>query len=113
MRIQTILNRLEKFKSFVYREAHWEDFKGDPRWVVRVRRRKNIRVYCSGCGRVRFGHFRLHDGVLELPRGLLRPMPVRPLVPIPGRRRSGAGVGLRTTLSEEMNPLEANHQGVS
>ena len=23
MRIQTILNRVEKFKSFVYGEAHW------------------------------------------------------------------------------------------
>ena len=30
MRIQTILNRVEKFKSFTYGEAHFEDQPGGP-----------------------------------------------------------------------------------
>jgi transposase len=51
MRIQTILNRVEKFKSFVYGQAHLEERDGGPALVVRVRPRKNARPFCSGCGR--------------------------------------------------------------
>src|SRR4051812_42919 len=51
MRIQTILNRVEKFKSFVYGEARLEERDGGPSLVVRVRPRKNGRPSCSGCGR--------------------------------------------------------------
>ncbi len=42
MHIQTILNRVEKFKSFAYGKAHWEDVQGDPALVIRVRSRKNV-----------------------------------------------------------------------
>jgi hypothetical protein len=41
MRIQTILNRVEKFKSFVYDEAHIEKQADGPALVVRVLPRKN------------------------------------------------------------------------
>jgi transposase len=51
MRIQTILNRVEKFKSFVYAGAILEERAGGPALVVRVRPRKNGRPSCSGCGR--------------------------------------------------------------
>ena len=48
--IQTILNRVEKFKSFVYGKAAWRSTTrpgtGGP-----DRPRKNSRPYCSGCGR--------------------------------------------------------------
>ena len=40
MRIQTILNRVEKFKSFVYGEARLEEQGGGPALVVQVRSRK-------------------------------------------------------------------------
>ena len=51
MRIQTILNQVEKFKSFVYGEASLET--RDDGWalVVEMEPRKNGRVFCSGCGR--------------------------------------------------------------
>jgi transposase len=49
MRIQTILNRVEKFKSFVYDDAHLEEQSGGPALVVQIIPRKNNRPYCSGC----------------------------------------------------------------
>jgi transposase len=51
MRIQTILNRVEKFKSFVYGEASLEECADGPALVVRMAARRNSRVFCSGCGR--------------------------------------------------------------
>jgi transposase len=45
MRIQTILNRVEKFKSFVYSDAMLEERAGGPALVVRVRARNNGRPY--------------------------------------------------------------------
>jgi transposase len=51
MRIQTILNRVEKFQSFVYGEARLEEQDGGPALVVQVRSRKNSLPHCSGCGR--------------------------------------------------------------
>ncbi len=51
MRIQTILNRVEKFKSFVYAEAHIEEQDDGPALVVHVLPRKNSLPYCSGCYR--------------------------------------------------------------
>jgi hypothetical protein len=50
MRIQTILNRVEKFKSFVYGAAHLEEHVDGPVLVVQMEPRKNSRVFCSGCG---------------------------------------------------------------
>jgi transposase len=49
MRLQTILNRVEKFKSFVYGEAHFEEQADGPALVVQVLPRKNSLPYCSGC----------------------------------------------------------------
>jgi transposase len=51
MRIQTILNRVEQFKSFVYGEACLEEQDDGPALMVQVRPRSNSRPYCSGCGR--------------------------------------------------------------
>jgi transposase len=51
MRIQTILNRVEKFKSFVYGNACLEEHKSGPALVVQIESRKNSRPFCSGCGR--------------------------------------------------------------
>ena len=49
MRLRTILNRVEKFKSFTYGEAHFEVQAGGPTLVVRILPRKNSLPYCSGC----------------------------------------------------------------
>ncbi len=51
MRIQTILNRVEKFKSFVYRHARLEEQGDGPALVVQVEPRKRNRPVCSGCGK--------------------------------------------------------------
>jgi transposase len=51
MRIQTILNRVEKFKSFVYSNARLEEQEDGPALLVKVLPRKNSRPRCSGCGR--------------------------------------------------------------
>jgi Transposase len=49
MRLQTILNRVEKFKSFADGEAHFEEQAGGPALVVQVLPRKNSLPYGSGC----------------------------------------------------------------
>jgi transposase len=51
MRIQTILNRVEKFKSFVYGNARLEEQNGGPALVVQMKPWKNSRPFCSGCTR--------------------------------------------------------------
>jgi transposase len=51
MRIQTILNRVEKFKSFVHGEARWEEHDDGPALVIQIEPRKNSRPFCAGCGR--------------------------------------------------------------
>jgi transposase len=51
MRIQTILNRVEKFKSFSYGKARLEEQNGGPALVVQMTPRTNSRPFCSGCGR--------------------------------------------------------------
>ena len=65
MRIQTILNRVEKFKSFVYGEARLEEQDDGPALVVQVKPRKNSRPYCSGCGRPGPAYDRLEERRFE------------------------------------------------
>ena len=47
MRLSTILNRVEKLKSFVYENARWSD--NGERIEVTLRARRNGRAICSGC----------------------------------------------------------------
>jgi transposase len=65
MRIQTILNRVEKFKSFVYGEGRLEERVDGPALVVRMVPRKNSRVFCSGCGRLGPVYDRLEERRFE------------------------------------------------
>lgn len=65
MRIQTILNRVEKFKSFSYAEATLEERAGGPALVVQMRPRKNGRPHCSGCGRPGPAYDRLDERRFE------------------------------------------------
>ena len=51
MRIQTILNRVEKFKSFVYGSARLTVGADGPVLEIQVLPRRNSRPHCSGCGR--------------------------------------------------------------
>ncbi len=56
MRLKTILNQLEKYSSFVLKDAkffhHWdEDTFDDEVIIIEVEPRANGRLICSGCGR--------------------------------------------------------------
>ena len=58
MQLKTILNLVEKYKSFVYAEARWSDHnKQEIEFVIEPRR--NSRPICSGCGKQRPGYDRL------------------------------------------------------
>ncbi len=50
MRVSSILNAVEKHKSFVYRSVKWVKRDGEKALLVRVEPRKNSRSICSGCG---------------------------------------------------------------
>jgi transposase len=65
MRIQTILNRVEKFKSFVYGDARLEERDDGPALVVQVLPRRNSRPHCSGCGRRGKAYDRLEERRFE------------------------------------------------
>jgi transposase len=65
MRIQTILNRVAKFKSFVYGTARLEEHEDGPALVVQVLPRENGRPYCSGCGRPGPGYDHLEERWFE------------------------------------------------
>jgi transposase len=49
MLIKTILNRIEKFKSFVYGECSFEQIGNSPSLIVEVAARKNAKGLCPEC----------------------------------------------------------------
>jgi len=51
MQVKTILNRVQKFKSFVYKSVRWSGSEAEPALEVEVVERANSRPVCSGCGR--------------------------------------------------------------
>ncbi len=65
MQLKTILNRVEKYKSFVYGKARWVDGTTIPEIEIEVQPRKNGRPICSGCGCVRAGYDRLPERRFE------------------------------------------------
>ena len=59
MQLKSILNRVERYKSFVYKKATWVDDASEPTIEVQIEPRANGRPLCSGCGRPRPGYDRL------------------------------------------------------
>lgn len=51
MRIQTILNACQKFKSFLYKNVKWVNREGKSCLEITIVPRKNSRGICSGCGK--------------------------------------------------------------
>ena len=49
--MKTILNRVQKFKSFVYGKILWVEDAKEPTLEVELVARKNSRPICSVCGR--------------------------------------------------------------
>jgi transposase len=59
MQLKTILNRVQKFKSFVYGTVHWVEDAPVPTLEVEIHSRSNSRAQCSGCGHRSPGYDRL------------------------------------------------------
>lgn len=59
MQLKTILNRVQKFKSFVYKSVRWVGTPAAPELEVEVVERSNGQPICSGCGRQCSGYDRL------------------------------------------------------
>ncbi len=59
MQLKTILNRVQRFKSFVYGAVRWVQVKEAQALEVEVHSRCNSRGVCSGCGRCGPGYDRL------------------------------------------------------
>ena len=51
MQLKTILNRVQKVKSFVYTDVEWVEDKEELAIEVTLQPRKNSRPVCSGCGK--------------------------------------------------------------
>ena len=58
MQIKTILNRVQKYKSFIYSAVRFTHVAGEEALEVEVQPRANGRPVCSGCGQVRPGYDR-------------------------------------------------------
>jgi len=65
MQIKTILNRVHKFKSFVYGKVSWVEGASIPTLEVEIKPRLNSRPVCSGCGKRRPGYDRLSERRFE------------------------------------------------
>lgn len=68
MQLKTILNRVQKFKSFVYGDVEWEEVDGNRVLVVEIWPRQNSRPICSGCRRAGPGYDTLQARLFELCR---------------------------------------------
>lgn len=65
MQIKTILNRVHKFKSFVYGAVRLVEGAPVPTLEVEIQPRSNSRPVCSGCGHKRPGYDRLPERLFE------------------------------------------------
>ena len=56
MQLKTILNRVQKFKSFVYEKVEWEKIAGRLCLIIQVMARANSHPICSKCERTGAGY---------------------------------------------------------
>jgi transposase len=61
MQLETILNRVEKYKSFVYSKVEWQAEGASVALVVHIEPRANGQPVCSGCERRRPGYDRSRE----------------------------------------------------
>ena len=65
MHLKTILNHVQRHKSFVYREARWADPRSKTAIEIFIEPRANGRAICSGCGQPTPGYDRLAERWFE------------------------------------------------
>ena len=59
MQVKTILNSIEKYKSFVYLDARWSRGKKGKEIEIPIVARRNSKAICSGCNKKCSGYDRL------------------------------------------------------
>lgn len=65
MQLKTILNRVQKFKSFVYESMKWSESAGELVLLIEIVARAHSSAVCSGCGRRRPGYDTLESRQFE------------------------------------------------
>jgi transposase len=65
MQLKTILNHVERHKSFVYQDARWADPETKTAIEIPIQARANGRAICSGCGQTAPGYDRLDERRFE------------------------------------------------
>ena len=65
VQLKTILNHVERHKSFVYQEARWADPVTKTEIEIPIKPRANGRAICSGCGQAASGYDRLAERRFE------------------------------------------------
>ena len=65
MQLKTILNHVERYKSFVYQDARWADPATKTQIEIPIEPRANGRAPCSGCGQPAPGYDRLPERRFE------------------------------------------------
>ena len=65
MQLKTILNRVQKFKSFVYGSVKWAESAGNLVLLVEIVARAHSSPICSGCGRRRPGYDTLESRQID------------------------------------------------
>jgi transposase len=65
MQLKTILNRVQKFKSFVYGNVKWTGSDGEWALLIEIIARAHSKPICSGCGRRRPWYDTLAPRVFE------------------------------------------------
>lgn len=65
MQLKTILNRVQKYQSFIYTEMELNEQGGQPELNITIRPRSNSRAVCSGCGRKCVGYDTLPERRFE------------------------------------------------
>src|SRR3990172_9584355 len=65
VQLKTILNHVERHKSFVYQEARWVDQETKRAIEIPIQPRENGRAICSGCGQPAPGYDRLAERRFE------------------------------------------------
>ena len=65
MQLRTILNHVERHKSFVYQQPRWADPLTKTAIEIQIEPRANGRAICSGCGQVAPGYDRQPERQFE------------------------------------------------
>lgn len=65
VQLKTILNHVERHKSFVYQDARWADLTSKTQIEIPIEPRANGRAICSGCGQPAPGYDRLPERRFE------------------------------------------------